>query len=369
MRTKLFRRRLVAAMVAPVLLTGCSTGHRDDVPASSSASSSSVTRSPIAPTRAPAVTTAPGVRAADWSGVDAAARNVASKVALMAGVVTPSGQLQIVHRSGPQDAQPIASVIKLYVMVAVLDAIGSGALTWDRTLTVQRADIAAGSGTLGGRGVGTRITVREAARMMFQISDNTATSLLIRTLGQDALAKAVQASGHSRPELLKPFLTIREDLWLVYSGSRRAADARADWATADTATRARLVEPAHGAAGDEQLGAAHLAVGIGYWATTVDVARAWVAIATRVKTLGSRAGQSAAFMQVASGPFDRPSGWKTVWFKSGSIGAAQNGAWYTPGDQSDQVLVVLTTGGSEAGVRGFASTAAAQLDRYAQSHR
>lgn len=357
-------------MVAPVLLTGCSTGHRDDVPASSSASSSSVTRSPTAPTRAPAVTTAPGVRAADWSGVDAAARNVASKVALMAGVVTPSGQLQIVHRSGPDDVQPIASVTKLYVMIALLDAVQTGVLTWERSLTVQRADIAAGSGSLAGRGAGSQVTVQEAARMMFQISDNTATSLLIRTLGQDALAKAVQASGHSRPELLKPFLTIREDLWLVYSVSPRAAAARAAWGNADTATRARLVEPAHGPAGDEQLGAAHLSVGIGYWATAVDVARAWVAIASRMKTLGQRSGQAATFMQVPSDPFRKPSDWKTVWFKSGSIGAAQNGAWYSPADRSgsvDQVIVVLTTGGSAPGVRRFASTTAAQLDRYAQS--
>lgn len=363
------RRAWTASISLVLLVSGCSLGSGKEPPATSTSSSRPVSSTPtLPPTSAPAVVAAPGADSSAWTTVDAAARQVAGTVAMIAAVVTPDGQLQVVHQSGPTDVQPIASVTKLYVMIALLDAVAAGRLSWDTPLTVQHDDIAGGSGSLAGRGIGAQVSVQQAARMMFQISDNTATSLLVRTLGQPAMAAAVRESGHSRPELLAPFLTIRQDLWLVYSASPAAAAARAAWPTADTATRTRLLAPAAGGEGNAGLGNAHLSVGIGYYASTLDVARAWAAIGTRMKALGTRAGDATNFMQVNSSPFAAPADWRTVWFKSGSIGAAQNGAWYSPGSKNSQVLVVLTTGGSEAGVRSFAATAAAQLDRYAATH-
>src|SRR5699024_3754054 len=126
-----------------------------------------------------------------WRSIEAQARAVAPHVAIYAATV--SGRtITVRHRSGPRDPRPLASLVKLYVLYAVADAVEAGRLSWDAKLTLRDGDKAAGSGTLIGRPAGTNVTVRDATTLMIHVSDNTATDLLIRTVGQAALARGVR---------------------------------------------------------------------------------------------------------------------------------------------------------------------------------
>lgn len=350
----------------PVALAGC-TGSPAPAPtdASSPASvTSSSTTTSTSSNASPPVVTADGVDPKAWTAVDASARRAGGIVALLAAVVSPSGQVRVVHRTGSTDLRPIASVAKLYVMVALLDALRDGKLTWNTAITVRSQDISAGSGSLAGRGVGARVTVFEAARLMFQESDNTATSALIRTLGQPAMATALRETGHCAPDRMTPFLTVREDLWLLYSAG--AAGARSQWAVASPAERTRLISPATKSPAAFH-GAPAWRAGLGYVASAEDIARAWAVIADRVRTLRSTG--AASVMTVPSPGFTRPTGWSTVWFKSGALDSVRAGTWFAPASgrsPNGRVVVVLAADGpGESGVAAIGGAAAAQLERYA----
>ncbi len=84
---------------------------------------------------------------------------------------------------------PLASVFKLYVLLATAEAVASGDASWDETLVLDDTDRSLPSGELQDAPAGTEVTVRDAASAMIRISDNTATDLLIRRLGRASASK------------------------------------------------------------------------------------------------------------------------------------------------------------------------------------
>lgn len=78
---------------------------------------------------------------------------------------------------------PAASLIKIPIAVVLLQKIDKKELSWNKILTLQRHHYAPGAGYLRTRKVGTKLTLREAFRLMLTISDNTATNMIIDVLG------------------------------------------------------------------------------------------------------------------------------------------------------------------------------------------
>lgn len=76
-----------------------------------------------------------------------------------------------------------ASLIKVPILVAFLQAVDAGQVDLDEPLSLTPELIATGSGTLQTQPVGTQISALQAATLMITISDNTATNLLIERLG------------------------------------------------------------------------------------------------------------------------------------------------------------------------------------------
>jgi Beta-lactamase enzyme family len=72
---------------------------------------------------------------ATWAGADAALRSVAPQVRLLVADVS-NGSCQPVHSIGPATAAPFGSVLKLYVLVALGQAMAAGKVGWDQPLTV-----------------------------------------------------------------------------------------------------------------------------------------------------------------------------------------------------------------------------------------
>ena len=97
---------------------------------------------------------------------------------------------------------PTASLIKLPVLVAMHAAIQAGKLTLDDPIELQESDKVPGSGILTDNfSVGTRITLRDAARLMMVYSDNTATNLVIDRIGLDATAHVMEQLGYPNTKL------------------------------------------------------------------------------------------------------------------------------------------------------------------------
>ncbi len=97
---------------------------------------------------------------------------------------------------------PTASLIKLPILVAMHDAIQAGKLSLDDEIVLQESDKVPGSGVLTDNfSVGTRITLRDAARLMIVFSDNTATNLVVDRIGLDATAKKMEQLGYPNTKL------------------------------------------------------------------------------------------------------------------------------------------------------------------------
>lgn len=82
---------------------------------------------------------------------------------------------------------PTASLIKLPVMIAAYDAVQNGRLSLDDMIELKKEDQVPGSGILTPHfSPGTRLSLRDAIRLMIVYSDNTATNLVLDKLGLPA---------------------------------------------------------------------------------------------------------------------------------------------------------------------------------------
>ena len=78
---------------------------------------------------------------------------------------------------------PTASLVKLPVMVAAYAAVKAGTVSLDAPLQLKDGDLVPGSRVLDKLSPGTSFTLRDAIRMMIAESDNTATNLVLASIG------------------------------------------------------------------------------------------------------------------------------------------------------------------------------------------
>lgn len=129
---------------------------------------------------------------------------------------------------------PSASLIKVPIMAAVFEKIRAGQLSLDTQIRLTRGYRVGGSGSLKWVRDGTSLSVMEIVYKMITESDNTATKMLIDSVGMDYLAAAFRAmdleqtnitpegmSLTSRPVRRENYTTAREMGGLmerIYSG-------------------------------------------------------------------------------------------------------------------------------------------------------
>lgn len=90
---------------------------------------------------------------------------------------------------------PSASLIKVPIMAAVFEKIKAGQLSLDTQIRLTRRERVGGSGSLKWVRDGTSLSVMEIIFKMITESDNTATKMLIDTVGMDYLAGAFRSLG------------------------------------------------------------------------------------------------------------------------------------------------------------------------------
>nr|WP_242045297.1 serine hydrolase [Leptolyngbya sp. FACHB-161] len=94
------------------------------------------------------------------------------------------------------NAIPAASTIKFPILVAFFQAVDEGKVRLDQPLTLKKEQIAAESGDLQDSQPGSQFPAIQVATKMIDISDNTATNMIIDLLGgKEAVNQRFQAWG------------------------------------------------------------------------------------------------------------------------------------------------------------------------------
>jgi beta-lactamase class A len=133
---------------------------------------------------------------------------------------------------------PLASIFKLYVLLAVAEAVQAKTLRWTDQLTITEESKAVGSAGFDELPPGAKVSVHEAAQQMISASDNTATDLLMARLGPGAVERALVTAGHHDPASMTPFPTMHE----LFSIGWGEPDLREQWKKATPQGRAELLE-------------------------------------------------------------------------------------------------------------------------------
>ena len=96
-----------------------------------------------------------------------------------------------------------ASTIKIAVMVEAFARVAEQKAKWTDELVLTREKKVGGAGILPEFSDGLRLTVRDAVTLMMILSDNTATNLVIDTLGADAVNARMEALGLNETRLMR----------------------------------------------------------------------------------------------------------------------------------------------------------------------
>jgi hypothetical protein len=226
----------------------------------------------------------------------------------------------------------VASAAKLYVLLAVTDAVDAGEIGWDDEVELTDTDRSLPSGELQDEPAGTTRTVAELASGMIAISDNTATDHLVTLVGRDAVEDAVVAAGHAEPDLVTPFPRTRELFAVGWDDERRAA-----WRDADgdvDARRALLDELPPGTGGVEvaDVTGTVWTDGVDWTASMQDLCRAHAALDLDEPAVAEAVGTNPGIVLDAEV-------WSDVAYKGGGAPGVLSLTWSFARDDGDRWFV------------------------------
>lgn len=97
---------------------------------------------------------------------------------------------------------PSASVIKLFILADYYKQVADGEIDPEELYSLEASDIVGGSGALQNLPIGSEHSLETLAQLMIQVSDNTATNVLIERLGGiEAVNDAIHEFGFLQTEL------------------------------------------------------------------------------------------------------------------------------------------------------------------------
>ncbi len=99
-----------------------------------------------------------------------------------------------------------ASTIKLPILVTLFAEVEAGRADWDETLVLRDAAKVSGAGVLSEFSDGHALPLRDVARLMIVVSDNTATNLILDRIGADRVNEVLDSLGLKRTRSLRKIL-------------------------------------------------------------------------------------------------------------------------------------------------------------------
>ncbi len=260
-----------------------------------------------------------GGRPTTWEEIDARAAALAPRVGMVVSEVDTTGGCASLHRLAPDDPQPLASVMKLYVLGALAEAVLDQRAAWGQPVPVDPALATLPSGVIQNEPAGTEVAARDLAALMISISDNTATDHLIQVVGRSEVEAQLAQFSIADPFTNLPFITIDESFVLQLVDYPNLAD---QWRTADTdGQRALLGSPAVAHAEVTMESAAGWTdprwEGIGWFGSPADVCLALSGL--HAQAADPAMAEVGDVMSISDGGLglDKAT-WPTTWLKGGS---------------------------------------------------
>jgi len=229
----------------------------------------------------------------------------------------------------PDRSLAIGSAFKLHVLGALIEQVKEGKRAIADVVPLRPEFKSLPSGQMQEWPDGTPVTLATAANLMISVSDNTATDLLIATLGRGRVEAAMSMMGVADPLRTQPFLTTAEMFLLKFVGDGSRAR---EYAALDVGGRRAYLERSalSGPVGTDSLNASALAQpmmvdSIEWFASASDLARTmdWI----RVQTEGDAASalmQLREALAINRGLAISPRQFSWVGFKGGSEPGAIN---------------------------------------------
>jgi beta-lactamase class A len=269
-----------------------------------------------------------------WSDIDRELTKSGARYAYQAAKVA-DGKCFPVAGSNTDLALPLASIFKLYVLLAVSHAIGAGTLDWNDQLEITAEAKAVGSATLDALKPGSHVSVRTAAQQMISASDNMATDLLIDRLGPGAVEHALAQAGHHDPASMTPFPTAHE----LFSIGWGNPDVREQWQHASPQQRATMLAQTKTRPYEPDPWRSHTPAspyGAEWYGTAGDICRVHAAL--QATAVGRAAPVKDILSNVPGIDLDR-SQWSYIGAKGGNLPGDISFSWYAI-DRAGQGWVV-----------------------------
>jgi beta-lactamase class A len=121
---------------------------------------------------------------------------------------------------GLREKEPVrtASTIKLPILAAVFRAVEDGKAQWTETLVLNEEDKVSGSGVVKELSAGLRLPLRDLARLMIVVSDNTATNLILDRFSGDFVNAYLEKLGLEQTRSMRKILGDGKNLKPVATG-------------------------------------------------------------------------------------------------------------------------------------------------------
>ena len=268
-----------------------------------------------------------------WADIDAELTKSGARYSYQVSRVN-NGKCALVAGTNTDLSLPLASIFKLYVLLAVAEAVNEGTVSWTDQLTITKQAKAVGSAGLEEMPPGSQVSVRNAAQQMISASDNMATDLLMERLGPGAVERALATAGHHDPASMTPFPTTHE----LFSVGWGEPDLREQWKQASPQDRAQLLEQTNSRPYQPDPNRTHKPAspdGIEWYSGAADICRCTPLQAAAV---GSAAPVKQILSTVPGIDLDKAK-WSYVGAKAGNLPGDLTFSWYAV-DHTGQPWVV-----------------------------
>ena len=269
-----------------------------------------------------------------WADIDAELTKSGARYSYQVSRVN-NGKCELLAGTNTDLSLPLASIFKLYVLLAVAEAVNAGTVSWNDLLTITKEAKAVGSAGLEDLPPGSQVTVRNAAQQMISASDNMATDLLMDRLGPGAVERALVAAGHHDPASLTPFPTTHE----LFSVGWGEPDLRQQWKQASQQGRAQLLKETNSRPYEPDPNRTHTPAspdGVEWYGSAADICRVHAAL--QAAAVGKAAPVKQILSAIPGIDLDK-SKWSYIGAKGGNLPGDLTFSWYAV-DHTGQPWVV-----------------------------
>jgi beta-lactamase class A len=271
-----------------------------------------------------------------WKDIDAEISKTGAKYSYQVSKVD-DGKCDLVAGTNTDLSLPLASIFKLYVLLAVSESIKAGTVSWDDQLTVTKEGKLVGAAGLDEVPNGSTVSVRTAAQQMISASDNMATDLLIERVGRGAVERALVTAGHHDPGSMTPFPTTHE----LFSVGWGKPNLRDQWQKVSTSStgRAQLFDQTNTRPYDPDPARTHTPasdIGAEWYGSAADICRVHAAL--QASAVGAAAPVKQILSAIPGIDLDRAK-WPYIGAKGGNLPGDLTFSWYAV-DRTGQPYVV-----------------------------